>query len=525
MLDREEFFMTIGLLYTRLGGQKGMLSSKELLEKAGVSRATLNNYIGMGLIPKPVVKNPDSADDKARRLGYFPAESLDRLREIDEMKKRGMRMADIVAVLTKGNREIPPSKKATASANLPEPPSSTTVKDSGLQLTIDKLEQPAYLVNNKFEIEWSNIDAETEIFSQYGGLSSDIVDRNIFRLLFEGDQVAVAESRDEILKFHLSIAKTRLSKSALLMANPQLDTAEFEELSGLYEEVEPIESRALRDTEINFAPRGEEHRLYRLYASFFREGIFFTYVPVGLEDQSIITLLSRRDLVIRDLLKSRKPYMTPLAVLVADLQDSVKICAELPPEEYFELINQVWGTMEPIFRQFYATHGKHVGDGMVYYFFPQPDCNYIFNAIQCSYQMKEAMKAISHEWRSKKNWANELRLNTGLDEGQEWFGAYQTPTHLEFTVLGDTINRAARLSDFARDSSIWVTKNLIATMAGDDREKITYGIRRKSADGQEVLVPSTFGRVSNLIDLTDPRNLKLNDIGVLPVTEIIDLAD
>ena len=112
-----------------------------------------------------------------------------------------------------------------------------------------------------------------------------------------------------------------------------------------------------------------------------------------------------------------------------------------------------------------------------------------------------------------------------MDEGQEWFGAYQTPTHLEFTVLGDTINRAARLSDFARNSSIWVTKNLIASMIGADREKITYGIRRDSADGEEILVPSTFGRLSNLIDLNDPRNLKLNDIGVLPVTEIIDMAE
>jgi adenylate cyclase len=327
------------------------------------------------------------------------------------------------------------------------------------------------------------------------------------------------------LNFHLSIAKNRVSKAALLTANPQLDTNQFGELSTLYDDVEATESRAIRETEVNFAAKDEEPQRLRLYASFFREGIFFTYVPVGEEDQSIMTLLSRRDLVIKDLLKSRKPYMTPLAVLVADLQDSVKICAELPPEEYFDLINQIWGTMEPIFRQFYATHGKHVGDGMVYYFFPQPDCNYIFNAIQCAYQMKEAMKAINQEWRVKKNWTNELLLNTGLDEGQEWFGAYQTPTHLEFTVLGDTINRAARLSDFARQSSIWVTKNLIATLVGEDRERITYGIRRESADGQEILVPSTFGRVSNLIDLTDPRNLKLSDIGVLPVTEIIDMTE
>ncbi len=381
------------------------------------------------------------------------------------------------------------------------------------------------MVNNKFEIEWSNVDSETQIFGQYSGLSNDIVDRNLFRLLFEGNQVTESESRDEILQFHLSIAKNRMSKTALLTANPQLDGEQFGKLTAMYDDVAAVESRAMQDTEVNFAPRGETPERFRLYASFFREGIFFTYVPVGSEDQSILSLLARRDLVIRDLLKSRKPYLTPLAVLVADLQDSVKICAELPPDEYFDLINQIWGTMEPIFRQFYATHGKHVGDGMVYYFFPQPDCNYIFNAIQCAYQMKEAMKAISQEWRIKKNWTNELRLNTGVDEGQEWFGAYQTPTHLEFTVLGDTINRAARLSDFARESSIWVTKNLIATMISSDRDKITYGIRRESADGQETLVPSTFSRISNLIDLNDPRNLKLNDIGVLPVTEIIDMAE
>jgi len=42
----------------------------------------------------------------------------------------------------------------------------------------------------------------------------------------------------------------------------------------------------------------------------------------------------------------------------------------LPPEEYFELINDVWGAMEPKIRKYYATYGNHVGDGMVYYFFP-----------------------------------------------------------------------------------------------------------------------------------------------------------
>jgi class 3 adenylate cyclase len=50
---------------------------------------------------------------------------------------------------------------------------------------------------------------------------------------------------------------------------------------------------------------------------------------------------------------------------------------------------------------------------------------------------------------------NRLRLNIGIDEGQEWFGTYQTPTHVEVTALGETINRASRLSDFATDGTAW----------------------------------------------------------------------
>ena len=35
------------------------VTSKEILFKTSISRATLNNYIQAGIIPKPVVKKPD----------------------------------------------------------------------------------------------------------------------------------------------------------------------------------------------------------------------------------------------------------------------------------------------------------------------------------------------------------------------------------------------------------------------------------------------------------------------------------
>ena len=178
--------------------------------------------------------------------------------------------------------------------------------------------------------------------------------------------------------------------------------------------------------------------------------------------------------------------------------------------------------MEPKFRRYFATHGKHVGDGIVYYFFPQPDCNYVLNALLCAHEMKAAMTEIDQEWRHRKNWTNRLKLNIGLDEGQEWFGAYRTPTHLEFTVLGDTINRAARLSDFARDGSTWATKNMLSTLTSRERESLTYGIKRKAENGEDIIVSSTFSRISNLVDLDDPMYFKFKDIAVLPVTEVLE---
>jgi adenylate cyclase len=333
-----------------------------------------------------------------------------------------------------------------------------------------------------------------------------------------------SEGFEELLRFHLAIAKRRLARSSLIdMDGFDGDFRETERLARIYDNVEAQSGGMLVKTEVNLAPRGEPERWFSVHASFFREGIFFAYSPIDNTGDELMALLSRRDIVIRDLLKRRRPYLTDLAVLVADLQNSVRICAELPPEEYFQLINDIWGAMEPILRRHFGTHGKHVGDGMVCYFFPQPDSNYLINALACAQDMRAEMAEISRRWRGDKNWLNDLILNIGIHEGQEWFGTFQTPTHVEFTVLGDTINMAARLSDFARDGSIWATKSLIGKLAASERRRVRYGITRSDGEHEPVLVPETYSRVSNLINLSESQNAKFDDIAGLTVTEVFEL--
>ena len=534
-----------------------LLSSKEVLERTGISRTTLNNYIALALLPKPLVTTAMEDGRSVPRLGHFPASVIDDIRRIIALKGEGKRMADIVSVMgarSAPRATAPASAPGSGSAPAPLPgsgsksaPSSgeedragsgadisppgpgfgspiSDIENRGLRLSLDHIDGPAYMVNSRFELEWCNDEAMRVLFGPDQRLSSDIRERKLFNLFLEGRQAVRADSYQQLLRFHLSIAKKRLSKTAILdLESIDPECADPATLFGIYDAIASDEIGRQDHMQLNLSPRGEKECWYDIHASFFREGVFFAYSSTVAENDELLALLSRRDIVIRDLLKRRRPYLTDLAVLVADLQSSMKICAELPPEEYFRLINDVWQTMEPRLRKYQATHGKHVGDGLVCYFFPQPDSDYVMNALSCALEMKEAMREVSRQWRQQKNWLNDLVLNIGMDEGQEWFGTYQTPTHVEFTVLGDTINKAGRLSDLARNGAVCATKNMVGKLDGRDRQKVHYGVRREGADGGELLVPETFSRVSNLVDLDDPINEKFKDIAVLPITEILDL--
>ncbi len=238
--------------------------------------------------------------------------------------------------------------------------------------------------------------------------------------------------------------------------------------------------------------------------------------------ESMLDFLSRRDDLIGGLLRSRLPVLTQLAVLVADLQGSVNICSELPAEEYFELINEIRATMGPIFRKYAATCGKHVGDGMVYYFLRQADSNYLFNALLCSQEIKLEMCKISKAWQTRKQWFNELYLNTGISEGQEWLGIFQTETSVEFVVLGETMDQAARISDFARHGAIWASKSLIGKLSGEERERVSFGVRRKTPDGREINIPSSFALLSSLVESGGAHQLR--NVASLPVTEVTGIS-
>ena len=461
-------------------------------------------------------------------MGYFPEETISRIEEVQRLKGEGLTMAEVVARIgmAQSGRE-----QRTADQVVPAPEGLAVVGTQAqevptdnrraLRLTLEDVPHPAYMVNYNFELTWYNDAARKRVLSGLDALPAHSEARNLFLLLFQSVSEKSSYFGAELLRIHLALAKNRLAKGSVLGLLRGLDREALALAERLYDEsVVSSERKTILDFPVELSDAAGAVENWRVFASFFREGIFVVYIPAQQYNATLLDFLSQRDAVIRDLMRKRLPVLTPLAVMVADLQNSVKICSELPPEEYFELINEIWTTMGPIFRKYYGTYGKHVGDGMVYYFFPQPDSDYIFNALACAQELKSEIRKISKKWQLRKNWLNELYLNTGLHEGQEWLGTFQTATSVEFAVLGDTINHASRLSEFARFGTIWATKNLLSKLAHQKRAAVDFDTSPEGHYLRYDFIASSYSQLGAMVDLSCERYEKLRDIAMLPITEI-----
>lgn len=388
-------------------------------------------------------------------------------------------------------------------------------------MDLDSLPGPAYMVNNSFDLIWWNDSAAEHIFF-HEDLYESGESRGLLRLLVErgeNEGNATEDMLEDILRPHLAVGRKRLGRQSLHQLYTALDNQHLELLERINQNTPEIDKDSLVSFDSLYFDRAGAVVPARLYVLMFREGFLFTYSQPE-HSEALLRMLNHREQVVRELMKRRKPHLSPVAVMVADLQNSVRVCAELPPEEYFELINSIWQETEPLFRKHYATYGKHAGDGMVYYFFPQPDCNYVANAIECAVELRELMRSFTRRWQNRKGWFTDLHLNIGLNEGQEWFGSFSAGPHVEFTVLGETVNYAARISDFARDGAIWTSKSMLGKLPQRIRKRVNYGVYQYTGSHEQLFVPEMYSSIQHMGFGKEAGSHKFREIETLPITEI-----
>ena len=75
-----------------------LITSKDIFNKTGISETTLENFIILGILPKPIVKHPKSDINELTPVAYFPAEVLDRILQVKFVKQQENSMKSITRV-------------------------------------------------------------------------------------------------------------------------------------------------------------------------------------------------------------------------------------------------------------------------------------------------------------------------------------------------------------------------------------------------------------------------------------------
>ena len=504
-----------------------MITSKDIIEKTGISRATLNNYIKFGILPRPVVGPPRPGDQGVKQIGYFPEEVIARLDRVKLMKDQGKSM-DEISRLFRASQDLENDTTGVSSSShdsgevvvekRKERPSLRST-DRDLKVTICDIASPAYLVNSNYEIEWINKQAEDFVFGKKVSSLVDSESRNIFRLFLEQRQTGQSDEWIDLTSLHVTVLQKSIGEANMGRLFNGIKVQEADVLRDIYESRSITSPQQIYRLPVTISLPGNVRKNYLVYTMTFREGTFFVYIPDEGIGSDLMGMLGQRERVIDDLLKHRMPSLVSLCVLVADLQDSVRISAELLPAQYFELINGLWDSACPVFEKYNGVYGKHVGDGVLYYFLEKPGGDYIKDSINCALELRDVVFEFSEKWKEDKGWDNDLFLNTGINEGQEFFGTIRSADKIEFTALGDTINTAGRLSEFARSGQIWTTKNLVSKLTQEDRSLLRFGVHRNNNLANR-FVRDSFSRIADLVPEENLHYRHFCTIAGLPITEI-----
>ena len=151
----------------------------------------------------------------------------------------------------------------------------------------------------------------------------------------------------------------------------------------------------------------------------------------------------------------------PVTVLFADLRSYSIFANKTSPEKTVDTINMyVEAAVEAILQE-KGTIDKFIGDAVMAFFnapLPQPD--HVLQAVRAALLLKQAVisypKPIIAEYQ--------LNFGIGICVGESVVGNIGTPKLMNYTAMGDSVNKAKRLQEHAKGGQILITQETLAVI-------------------------------------------------------------
>jgi adenylate cyclase len=192
-------------------------------------------------------------------------------------------------------------------------------------------------------------------------------------------------------------------------------------------------------------------------------------------------------------IKPGEGELRDVAILTVDLRGFTRLSTELAPDDVMKLLQDYQGRVCPLIVSNGGSIDKFLGDGILASFGAvAPSTTAAADALRAADAVIEA----ADRWAAERTAAGRQPLSIGLAvaSGRVVFGAVGDAERLEFTVIGDAVNFAAKLEKHNKDEK---TRALVdgTTYAKAEQQGYIAPARRERRPARKV------GGMADLVDI------------------------
>ena len=135
-----------------------------------------------------------------------------------------------------------------------------------------------------------------------------------------------------------------------------------------------------------------------------------------------------------------------VTVMFTDIQGFSRMGEKLPPDQIIHILNEYFAAMTEIIFANQGSLDKYIGDGIMAVYGnigsnnPRQDAHY---AVKTALEMQDKMAELQKKWMNEG--IRPIQIRIGINTGEALVGHVGHPRRKEMTVIGDTVNTAARI--------------------------------------------------------------------------------
>jgi adenylate cyclase len=149
-----------------------------------------------------------------------------------------------------------------------------------------------------------------------------------------------------------------------------------------------------------------------------------------------------------------------VSILFSDIRGFTRMSATMEPDDVVDMLNAYFAALVDAIFRCEGTVDKFIGDAILAVFgSPDPDPEHHRQALHAALAMQEAVQKLNAARKERNQPTCEIGI--GVHSGDVLHGFVGTQERLEFTVVGDAVNRASRFCAAAGPNEIILSSEFL----------------------------------------------------------------